>query len=131
MSKRWRWIDGFIWFITVALAFGLGVAVITTPPEVERAPLTAKVTACATARASVPRIQRALRDEPDTGIALAHQLGLWMRYCDGARGVALARAIEEAILAGIPRRREDSAAVDVDRIADALATFARAEAPPP
>ena len=131
MSNRWRWIDGFI---LAAITLGITGVVISTAPEkdeVERTPLTAKVTACATARASVPLVQRALRDEPDTGIALAHQLGLWMRYCDGARGAALARAVEEAILAGIPRHRDDPVTVDVGRIADALGAFARAEAPPP
>jgi hypothetical protein len=53
-----------------------------------------------------------------------------MRYCDGDRGAALARDIEDAVMESIPRERGVTPPpVDIERIRAALLAFKNDGAP--
>jgi hypothetical protein len=91
-----------------------------------------KIMLCNSARVLTVTILYSLRspETADSGISEAQQLGLLMRYCDGDRGAALARDIEDAVMESLPRERgETPPPVDIERIRAALLAFKNDGAP--
>ncbi|MBE7451457.1 MAG: hypothetical protein HS111_21930 [Kofleriaceae bacterium] len=86
-----------------------------------------KADACDSARTRTTIVLYALRGDDDRpGVDRAQMHAAWMRYCDGERGTALAREIDDAIIASIPRSRDDNPPpLDVERIVAALTTFSK------
>jgi hypothetical protein len=83
---------------------------------------------CGSTRIAATAVLYTFRTDVDSGVAQAQLLTTWMPYCAGERGEKLAREINDAILASIPRSRDHHPPpLDVERIRAALINFSQGD----